>query len=92
VQRSSQPRANVITPAIRSLLPAKVALRVVDARESQVALGEGGAERLLGNGDLLFKCIGPATRLQGAWLPTEEESQAVFGERRSSNTKTNAPR
>ncbi len=71
---TQQPRANVITTAIRSLLPAKVALRVVDAKESQVALSEGGAERLLGNGDLLFKCIGGSTRLQGAWLPTEEES------------------
>lgn len=73
VLATQQPRANVITPAIRSLLPAKVTLRVSSAGESRIALGDDGAERLLGNGDLLYKCIGAAVRLQGAWLPTAEE-------------------
>lgn len=68
---TQQPRATVITPAIRSVLPAKIVFRVTDARESRVALDEHGAERLLGNGDLLFKCIG-TQRLQGAWLPEEQ--------------------
>jgi S-DNA-T family DNA segregation ATPase FtsK/SpoIIIE len=70
---TQQPRANILTTAIRSLLSAKVALRVSDARESRLALEQGGAERLLGNGDLLYKCIGSAIRLQGAWLPSDEE-------------------
>ncbi len=69
---TQQPRATVVTPAIRAMLPAKVALRVSDARESRIALEESGAERLLGNGDLLFKSIG-TKRLQAAWLPEEEE-------------------
>ncbi len=70
---TQQPRANIVTPAIRAMLPAKVALRVSDARESRIALEDSGAERLLGNGDLLFKSIG-TMRLQGSWLPLDEES------------------
>lgn len=68
---TQQPRATVITPAIRSVLPVKIVFRVTDARESRVALEDAGAERLLGQGDLLFKCIG-TQRLQGAWLPDEQ--------------------
>lgn len=68
---TQQPRATVITSAIRSVLPAKIVFRVTDARESRVALEDAGAERLLGHGDLLFKCIG-TQRLQGAWLPDEQ--------------------
>lgn len=72
VLATQQPRANVVSPSIRSLLPARVALRVTDKLESRVALEQAGAEQLLGNGDLLFKCIG-THRLQGAWLPTDQE-------------------
>ena len=68
---TQQPRATVITSAIRSVLSAKIVFRVTDARESRVALEDAGAERLLGHGDLLFKCIG-TQRLQGAWLPDEQ--------------------
>ncbi len=70
---TQQPRANIISPAIRSLLPAKIALRVSDSGESRIAIEQNGAERLFGNGDLLFKCLG-TQRLQGAYLPTAEES------------------
>ncbi len=69
---TQQPRANIVTPAIRSLLPAKIALRVTDAKESRIAIEERGAEQLLGRGDLLFKCIG-LNRYQSAFLSTEEE-------------------
>lgn len=70
---TQQAKATVITTGIRAMLPAKVALRVSSAIESKVAIEESGAQRLLGNGDLLFKLIG-TQRLQGAWLPEEEES------------------
>jgi S-DNA-T family DNA segregation ATPase FtsK/SpoIIIE len=75
---TQQPRANIITTAIRSLLPAKIALRVSDRVESRVAIEENGAQHLLGNGDLLYKCIG-MRRLQGAWLPTAEEKLVTVG-------------
>ncbi len=70
---TQQPRANIISTAIRSLLPAKIALRVSDSGESRIAIEQNGAEQLFGNGDLLFKCLG-TQRLQGAYLPADEES------------------
>ncbi len=73
---TQQPRANIITTAIRANLPAKVALRVSDAKESRIAFEENGAECLLDKGDLYYKCIGRPIRLQSAWLPTEEEPLA----------------
>lgn len=74
---TQQPRANVLTPGIRSLIPAKVCLRVSSAGESRLALEANGAERLLGNGDLLYRCIGEPIRLQGAWLPGEQEPRGT---------------
>ena len=74
VLATQHPRANVLTNSIRSLLPAKVALRVSSALESRIALEESGAERLLGHGDLLYKCVGNSVRLQGAWLPAADEA------------------
>ena len=73
---TQQPRRDIVTPAIRSLIGAKVALRVSSPLESRVALNQTGAECLLGNGDLLYQCIGAPVRLQGAWLPSHEE-QAI---------------
>ena len=79
---TQQPRAKVVSPEFRGLLGAKIALRVTSALESQVALEESGAERLLGNGDLYYKCIGNKQRLQGAWLPSSEELSLVSTPRR----------
>ncbi len=71
---TQQPRREILNTNIRSLMSSKVTLRVTSALESNVAMGEPGAERLLGHGDLYYKCIGAKQRLQGPWLPTEEES------------------
>lgn len=68
------PSRQTLTTAIQASIGAKVALRVSSNLESRVALQEGGAERLLGHGDLLYKCIGDSVRLQGAWLPESEEA------------------
>ncbi len=70
---TQQPRTQILSSSIRSLIDCRVVLRVSSALESRVALETAGAERLLGRGDLLFKSIG-TERLQGAWLPEEEES------------------
>ncbi|MFO1003608.1 MAG: FtsK/SpoIIIE domain-containing protein [Planctomycetaceae bacterium] len=59
---TQQPRATVITPAIRAMLPTG-GLASPDARRSRIAIDDPGAERLLGNGDLLFRSIG-TQRLQ----------------------------
>jgi len=62
------PRRDIISGAIKANLPTCVALRVASAVEARI-LEAPGAELLLGNGDLLFKSIGPPTRLQGIYLP-----------------------
>jgi S-DNA-T family DNA segregation ATPase FtsK/SpoIIIE len=58
------PRRDIIGGAIKANLPTYVALRVASAIEARIVEAPS-AELLLGNGDLLFKSIGPPVRLQG---------------------------
>lgn len=71
------PKADVVTSQIKANLSGRVCLRVTDARQSQVVLGQSGAEKLIGNGDLLFLDIGSPVRLQAPLL-SKEERQRVF--------------
>jgi hypothetical protein len=75
---TQQPSRQVITGPIQTNINARVGLRLPSPIESQMLLGEAGAEALLGKGDLLYKCIGDLVRLQSPYLP-EEELAAVFG-------------
>jgi len=71
------PKADVVTTIIRANLSGRVCLRMTDARQSQVVLGQSGAEQLLGKGDLLFQDIGEPKRLQAAYLP-EPDRERIF--------------
>ena len=75
---TQQPSRQVITGPIQTNINARVGLRLPSPIESQMLLGDAGAEALLGKGDLLYKCIGEPVRLQSPYL-TEEELAAVFG-------------
>jgi DNA segregation ATPase FtsK/SpoIIIE, S-DNA-T family len=72
------PRADVITGVIKANVPCRVAFQVASSLDSRVILDENGAERLLGQGDMLFRP--PQTsrniRAQGV-LVTEEEIRKV---------------
>ncbi len=72
---TQQPSREVVRGALDSNIPARVGLKTASAIESRMLLGEPGAENLLGNGDLLFKDIGPPKRLQAAYLPPEERDR-----------------
>jgi len=72
------PKADVVTGVIKANLSGRVCLRMTDGKQSQVVLGQPGAERLLGKGDLLFQDIGEPKRLQAAYLP-EDERKHIFG-------------
>ncbi len=71
------PKADVVTSVLKANLSGRVCLRMTDARQSLVVLGQSGAEQLLGKGDLLFQDIGEPKRLQAAYLP-EEERKTIF--------------
>lgn len=71
---TQKPTVDVITGLIKSNLPARIAFQVATRTDSQVVLDCNGAERLLGNGDLLFLWPGTSTLLrgQGTYLTDEE--------------------
>jgi hypothetical protein len=62
----------ILKGTIDSNLPARVALSVPRDIDSRLVLGEVGAEKLLGKGDLLYKDIGAPVRLQGLFVTREE--------------------
>ena len=64
------PRRDIITGAIKANLPTIIGLRVASQIEARI-IEAPGAEHLLGNGDLLFKSIGEARRLQGVLVTAE---------------------
>lgn len=75
---TQQASREVIRGPLDTNMPARVALKTSKAIESQMLLGEKGAERLLGAGDLLFRDIGTPRRLQAPFLPADERA-AIFG-------------
>ena len=70
-----------ITGLIKSNLPARIAFQVASRTDSRVVLDEMGADKLLGNGDMLFLSPGTSTliRGQGTFL-SDEEINAVVDE------------
>jgi DNA segregation ATPase FtsK/SpoIIIE-like protein len=65
---TQQPSREVVRGVLDSNLPARVGLMMVKKEESKMLLGQGGAENLLGKGDLLFRDIGDPIRLQAPLL------------------------
>ncbi|MBN2216080.1 MAG: DNA translocase FtsK, partial [Pirellulales bacterium] len=79
VLATQKPTVDVITGLIKSNLPARVSFQVASRTDSRVVLDEMGAERLLGNGDMLFLWPGTSTliRGQGTYL-SDDEINAVI--------------
>ncbi|HIA62830.1 MAG TPA: DNA translocase FtsK [Planctomycetes bacterium] len=76
---TQKPTVDVITGLIKSNLPARLAFQVASHMDSRVVLDEGGAEKLLGNGDMLFLWPGTSTviRGQGTFLADDEIQSLV---------------
>jgi len=68
VVATQRPSADIITPVIRSNLPAQLALRVRSAVDSRIILDEAGAESLAGQGDALFRTPDGIIRIQCAMV------------------------
>lgn len=75
---TQKPTVDVITGLIKSNLPARISFQVASRTDSRVVLDEMGAEKLLGNGDMLFLWPGTSMLLrgQGTYL-TDDEINAV---------------
>ena len=71
---TQKPTVDVITGLIKSNLPARLSFQVASKTDSRVVLDENGAEKLLGNGDMLFLWPGTSTliRGQGTYLSDQE--------------------
>jgi S-DNA-T family DNA segregation ATPase FtsK/SpoIIIE len=76
---TQKPTVDVITGLIKSNLPARIAFQVASRTDSRVVLDEMGADKLLGNGDLLFLLPGTSTLLrgQGTYLTDDEINRLV---------------
>lgn len=87
VVATQRPSVDVVTGLIKANIPTRVAFMVPSAVDSRTILDHGGAEHLLGRGDLLFLAAdAPAPeRLQGAWIADGEITDlARFWQRQAS--------
>ncbi len=79
VLATQRPSVDIITGTIKANLPSRIAFKVMNFNDSQTILSEAGAEKLLGNGDMLYKTARmPATeRYQGAYISSREVNNVV---------------
>ncbi|WP_096199419.1 DNA translocase FtsK [Bacillus sp. FJAT-45350] len=76
---TQRPSVDVITGVIKANIPSRIAFGVSSQIDSRTILDSGGAEKLLGRGDMLYLPVGASkpTRIQGAFLSDEEVESIV---------------
>ena len=73
------PSVDVITGVVKANIPSRISFAVSSLTDSRTILDMGGAEKLLGKGDMLFYPIGAnkPSRVQGAFISDEELSRVI---------------
>lgn len=86
---TQRPSVDVITGLIKANIPSRLALTVASSVDSRTILDAGGADKLLGNGDMLFMPIGLSKpmRVQGAYI-SDSEVEAVVSFLKNSESAT----
>jgi S-DNA-T family DNA segregation ATPase FtsK/SpoIIIE len=81
---TQRPSVNIITGTIKANFPARIAFKVSSKIDSRTILDTGGAEQLIGKGDMLISYNGELTRLQCAFVdtPEVEEITEFIGDQR----------
>jgi len=76
---TQRPTVNVVTGLIKANIPSRIALMVASQMDSRVILDGGGAEKLLGNGDMLYMPVGmpKPVRVQGCFVSDKEVERTV---------------
>jgi S-DNA-T family DNA segregation ATPase FtsK/SpoIIIE len=76
---TQRPSTDIITGLIKANIPSRIAFAVGSQVDSRVILDSGGAEKLLGRGDMLYQPVdaGKPTRIQGAFISDSELETVV---------------
>ncbi|MEQ8707333.1 MAG: DNA translocase FtsK [Phaeodactylibacter sp.] len=74
---TQRPSVNIITGVIKANFPARIAYKVSSKVDSRTILDSGGADQLIGQGDMLLSVGGEMVRLQGAFVDTPEVERVI---------------
>lgn len=74
---TQRPSVNIITGVIKANFPARIAYKVTAKVDSRTILDAGGADQLIGRGDMLLSNGGEVVRLQGAFVDTPEVEEVI---------------
>ena len=79
VVATQRPSVNVITGLIKANMPSRIAFAVSSGVDSRTIIDQNGAEKLIGNGDMLYSPQGipKPLRVQGSYIPDDDVSRVV---------------
>ncbi len=91
VLATQRPSVNVITGLIKANIPARIGFTVASQVDSRTILDQGGAEKLLGQGDMLLytPSMSKPKRIQGAWVTDDEVNKVMDHLREQSGPQYN---